>query len=683
MSIFIPKVSDSKFVTSETVFTQLLSPITLGGVAIRNRVVMGSMHTGLEDRPYHIGKYAQYLKERAEGGAGLLVTGGFSPNIEGWLAPGGSDMRAPRQARRHRIVTDGVHEAGGAIVLQILHAGRYSHSPAAVSSSSRKSPISRFTPRALSGRGVERTINDYVRAARLARDAGYDGVEIMGSEGYLINQFLAPLVNDRTDKWGGTPANRQRFPLEIVRRIREEISDNFIVMFRISLLDLVPQGQTFAEILDFAAELESAGVDLFNTGIGWHEARVPTILTQVPSGVWTPWTARLKAAVQVPVCASNRINTPEMGEEILRYGHADMISMARPLLADPQFVNKVERGESHLINTCIACNQACLDHAFDAKPVSCLVNPQAGRETQIVLSPTPSARSVAVVGAGPAGLSAAVALAERGFSVTLFEAGDKIGGQFRLAQRVPGKEDFAHTLRYFDAQLSRLGVETKLNCVATVDDLASFNEVILATGVVPRELSIPGADLQHVMSYADVLSGRSTPGERVAVIGAGGIGVDMASFLTHAECSNEEWLARWGVTTDDNVRGGLIDRVIPSSKRKVTILQRKSTRVGANLGKTSGWAHRQGLRDYGVKMLTSVTYERIDEKALHITVKGEPHVLEVDSIVVCAGQESERSLADDLASAGVNYRIIGGAEIAAELDAKRAIEQGTLVAASL
>ena len=670
-------------------YPRMLEPVTLGDLTLRNRVVMGSMHTGLEDRPWHLPQLAAYAAERARGGVGLIVTGGYAPTRRGWLKPFAAEMTTRLQAMRHRDLTDAVHAEGGAIALQVLHAGRYGYHPFSVSASTKKSPITPFRPSALSTRGVDDTASAFARSVALARKAGYDAVEIMGSEGYLINQFLAARTNDRTDHWGGTAERRMRFPLEIVRRAREVVPEGFPIVYRISLLDLVEHGQTWDEVAALAHRLEDVGVTVLNTGIGWHEARVPTIITQVPQGAWRSLTARLKAEVSVPVCASNRISSPEMAEEILATGEADLVSMARPLLADPFFVAKAAEDRADEINTCIACNQACLDHVFSNRTASCLVNPRACRETSLVLLPLPRAARpprVAVVGAGPAGLAAAVSAAERGFAVTLFEKADAIGGQFRLAMAVPGKEDFAETLRYYGRRLEVLGVDVRLGAEATIADLALYDDVVVATGVLPRVPDLDGIDHPSVASYAEVLSGRVIAGRRVAVMGAGGIGVDVAHFLVHDhEEDLDEWMAHWGVGDPALHPGGLTEPKPRATQREVTLLQRKHTPIGIGLGKTSGWAHRAVLRQSAVALVSGVVYERVDDAGLHVTVDGTPRVLEVDTVVVCAGQESVRGLYDGLVATGntTGRHLIGGADLAAELDAERAIEQGTRVAASL
>ncbi|MET7640977.1 NADPH-dependent 2,4-dienoyl-CoA reductase [Streptomyces sp. NPDC005438] len=674
-----------------TAYPTLLSPLDLGHLTLRNRVVMGSMHTGLEDRAKDLPQLTAYFAERARGGVGLIITGGYAPNRTGWLLPFSSKMTTRAEARRHRPLTEAVHREGGHIALQLLHAGRYAYHPLSVSASSIKAPITPFRPRRLSDRGVRAQIRAFAESAALAREAGYDGVEIMGSEGYLLNQFLAPRTNQRTDRWGGSAENRRRLAVEVVRATRRAVGEDFLIVYRLSLVDLVENGQTWEEILALASEVEAAGASVINTGIGWHEARVPTIVTSVPRAAFAGATAALRPHVGLPVAAANRINTPELAEELLRRGDADLVTMARPLLADPEWVRKAGDGRAEEINTCIACNQACLDHVFARRKVSCLVNPRAGRETELRLSPTRRARRVAVVGAGPAGLAAATGLAERGHRVELFEALPDIGGQFGIAQRIPGKEEFAETIRYFRRRLERTGVTLHLGTEVTADQLAGggWDEVVLATGVRPRIPAIPGVDHPSVLSYVDVVRHGRPVGERVAVIGAGGIGVDVSEFLTHevgAPMDTEEWKAEWGVGPWDGTRGALVEARPKAPPRQVYLLQRKSTRIGAGLGKTSGWVHRATLRAKGVEQLTGVNYELVDDRGLHLTFgpdRERPRVLEVDTVVVCAGQEPVRELADELEARGVSTHLIGGAELAAELDAKRAIEQGTRLAARL
>ncbi|MFD4368095.1 FAD-dependent oxidoreductase [Rhodococcus sp. NPDC058521] len=671
-------------------YPHLLSPLDLGFTTLPNRVVMGSMHTGLEDRAKNIPRLAEYFAERARGGVGLIVTGGYAPNRTGWLLPFGAKLTNRIEARRHRRITDAVHAAGSKIAMQILHAGRYSYQPLSVSASSIKAPINPFRPRRLTDRGVRRQIRNFVRCARLAQSAGYDGVEIMGGEGYFVNQFLCTRTNKRNDRWGGTSENRRRLAVEIVRATRAAVGENFIIAFRLSMADLVEDGQTWDEIVALAQEVEAAGATIINTDIGWHESRVPTIVTSVPRAAFADITGKLEKHVGIPVAASNRINMPEMAEDILERGDAQLVSMARPMLADPQWVRKAEADAADEINTCIACNQACLDHAFVNKHVSCLLNPRAGRETELVLSPTRITKTIAVVGAGPAGLSAAFNLAERGHTVTLFEADSEIGGQFGIAKRIPGKEEFSETIRYYDRQLTRVGVDVRLDTRVTTNDLVGhFDEVVLATGVTPRVPSIPGIDHPKVLTYPEVVRGGKPVGHSVAVIGAGGIGVDVSEFLTHESSPTldvKEWKQEWGVTEPEAAPGALTTPVPRTSPREVYLLQRKSGRIGAGLAKTTGWVHRATLKAKGVHELSDVNYERIDDEGLHITF-GEKHenprVLSVDNIVVCAGQESVRDLVDELIVAGVLTHVIGGADVAAELDAKRAIEQGTRLAARL
>ncbi|HET7279507.1 MAG TPA: NADPH-dependent 2,4-dienoyl-CoA reductase [Dermatophilaceae bacterium] len=676
-----------------TAYPHLMTPLDLGHVRLPNRVVMGSMHTGLEDKASDIPRLAAYFAERARGGVGLMITGGYAPNLRGWLYPMAGKMTTRREARRHRQITDAVHREGGRIALQILHAGRYAYHPLSVSASRIKAPINPFRPWSLSQRRIRSTIADFARAARLAREAGYDGVEVMGSEGYLLNQFLAPRTNRRTDEWGGSPENRRRLPVEVVRAIREAVGPDFVVVYRLSMVDLVEDGQTWEETVALAQAVEAAGASLINTGIGWHEARVPTIVTSVPRAAFASITGRLKrqAGLAIPVVASNRINMPDVAESILARGDADAVSMARPMLADPEWVAKAAAGRADEINTCIACNQACLDHTFAKKEATCLVNPRAARETLLTLAPTRHTLRIAVVGAGPAGLSAATALAQRGHDVDLFEAEAEIGGQFGLARRIPGKEEFAETIRYYARLIETAGVKLHLSHRATLEELLTgdYRHVVVATGVVPRVPSIPGIEHPMVMTYAECVRGERTLGRRVAVIGAGGIGVDVSEFLTNRTSPALDlrlWQEEWGVEPEVVHRGGLNAPRVEPSPHAVTLLQRKTTSIGRGLGRTTGWVHRAALRAKGVEQVKGVNYERIDDAGLHISFGGKrenPRVVEVDSIVVCAGQESVRDLVADLEAAGVPTHVIGGADVAAELDAKRAIDQGTRLAASL
>ncbi|MFG1818145.1 FAD-dependent oxidoreductase [Kribbella sp. NPDC049174] len=672
-----------------TAYPHLLRPLDLGHVVLPNRVIMGSMHTGLEDRAKDLPKLAAYFAERARGGVGLMVTGGYAPNRTGWLTPFGSRLTSRRQARRHRILTDAVHAEGGLIALQILHAGRYAYHPFSVSASALKAPINPFKPRALTDRGVHQQIKAYVDCAALAREAGYDGIEIMGSEGYFINQFLSERTNQRTDRWGGSPENRRRLAVEIVRRTRERVGDDFLIIYRLSMADLVEGGQTWDEVLALGKEIEAAGASIINTGIGWHEARVPTIVTSVPRAAFTSVTAAFKPHVSIPVVTSNRINLPQVAEEVLARGDADLVSMARPFLADPDWVLKATTDRADEINVCIACNQACLDHVFAKRKASCMVNPRAARETELQLVPTRRTKNIAVVGAGPAGLAAAVTAAERGHSVELFEASDELGGQFGIAQRIPGKEEFAETIRYYRRRLELTGVKLHLGRRASVEDLAGFDEIVLATGVVPRIPAIPGIDHPKVLSYVEVVRDRKPVGSTVAVIGAGGIGVDVSEFLTTESSPTldlEAWKAEWGVTDPTVAPGALTTPRPEPSPRQVYLLQRKAGKVGAGLGKTTGWVHRAALKNKKVEQLRGVNYERIDDSGLHLTFgpkRENPRVLDVETIVVCAGQEPVRDLADALRETGRPVHLIGGADVAVELDAKRAIDQATRLALTL
>jgi len=673
-----------------TAYPHLLQPLDLGFTTLRNRVLMGSMHVGLEEAKNGFERMAAFYAERARGGVALMVTGGISPNDQGRPFPGGSRLTNEEEAGHHQVVTEAVHAAGGKIALQILHFGRYAYHPELVGPSAIRAPISPMPPRELTSAEVEQTIADFVRCATLAQQAGYDGVEVMGSEGYLINEFIAARTNQRTDEWGGAYENRIRFPLEIVRRTREAVGPNFIIIYRLSMLDLVDGGSTFDEVVQLAQAVEAAGATLINTGIGWHEARIPTIATSVPRGAFAWVTQKMKGKVKIPLITTNRINTPEVGEQILADGCADMVSMARPLLADPEFVNKAAAGKADEINTCIGCNQACLDHTFSGKITSCLVNPRACNETLLVIEPVKTApKRIAVVGAGPAGLAFATTAAGRGHTVTLFDSAPDVGGQFNIAKLVPGKEEFYETLRYYRKQLQLTGVTTSFNTRVTAADLLAggFDEVVLATGVVPRQTSIPGADHPKVLSYLDVLRDGKPVGKTVAVIGAGGIGFDVSEFLTHEGDSPalnaEKFYAEWGIDTTYADRGGIKKPHLDKAPRQVYLLQRKTSKVGDGLGKTTGWIHRTSLKNRNVEMIAGASYDLIDDAGLHITVGGKQMVLPVDNVVLCAGQEPLRELQEGLVAAGKTVHLIGGADVAAELDAKRAIKQGTELAAAI
>ncbi|MFZ2899575.1 MAG: NADPH-dependent 2,4-dienoyl-CoA reductase, partial [Saprospiraceae bacterium] len=656
-------------------YPNLFRPLDLGFVTLPNRVLMGSMHTGLEERRHGFRRLAAFYAERARGGVGLIVTGGIAPNRAGWVSPFSGKLTSGSEVRHHRQIAEAVHGEGGKICMQILHTGRYAYHPFAVAPSPVRSPITPFKPRPLTEKGIHNTIRDFASCAALAREAGYDGVEIMGSEGYLINQFIAPRTNHRTDDWGGSFENRIRFPLEILRAVRAAAGPDFILIFRLSMLDLVEEGSTWEEVEALAREVEKNGANLINTGIGWHEARVPTIATMVPRGAFSWVTRRLKGVVNIPLIATNRINAPEVAERILAAGDADMVSMARPLLADPDFVKKARENKSQLINTCIACNQACLDHVFERKVASCLVNPRACHETELNPQPVFSPKKIAVVGAGPAGLAFSATAAERGHQVWLYEASPAAGGQFNLAKQVPGKEEYGETIRYFENELQRTGVHLLLNTSATAAMLleGGFDEIVLAAGVHPRKPPIPGIGHSKVCLYTDVLQGKVTVGKKAVIIGAGGIGVDVATFLAHS--GETGYLAEWGIDPEYARRGALTQPQPPASGREIYLLQRSPGKPGSKLGKTTAWIHRAGLKHLGVKMLSSVKYEKIDDQGLHILAGGKQQVLEADHIIVCAGQEPQRDLVQALQSKGLKCHLIGGAHTAAELDAKRAIEQ--------
>ena len=669
-------------------YPNLLEPLDLGFVKVKNRTLMGSMHIGLEEEKGGMEKMAAFYSERARGGAGIIVTGGIAPNIAGWVAPFGGRMSSKRHAKKHRVITEAVHKEGGLICMQILHTGRYGYHPFAVSASNIQSPITPFKPKALSSRKVWKTIKDYANSAKFAQVAGYDGVEIMGSEGYLINQFFCNRTNKRDDEWGGSLENRARLAIETVKQTRAAVGEKFIIIYRLSMLDLVEEGATWDEVVYLAKEIEKAGATLINTGIGWHEARVPTIATSVPRAAFTWITEKMKKEVSIPLITTNRINTPEVAEDVLAKGHADMVSMARPFLADAEFVNKASNDQSNLINTCIGCNQACLDHIFQKKRVSCLVNPRACFETELNFPPAETKKKLAVIGAGPAGLAFSTYAAERGHEVHLFDQSDKIGGQFNVAKQIPGKEEFYETLRYFDNHIKTTGVHLHLNTRKEVSDLAAsdFDEVILATGIAPRTPAIPGVEHEKVMTYLDVLRDKKPVGSKVAVIGAGGIGFDVSEYLVEKHSLTtepEKWLKNWGIDKNFENPGALIPCEVEAPEREVYLLQRKASKVGKNLGKTTGWIHRAALKQKRVQMINNVSYEKIDDNGLHIKIGEDYKVLDVDNIIVCAGQEPLRELQQGLIDAGKKVHLIGGADVAAELDAKRAIRQGAELAAQM
>jgi len=672
-------------------YPHMLQPLDLGFTTIKNRVLMGSMHTGLEESPNGFEKMATFYAERARGGVGIIVTGGIAPNVEGAVGPGAGKMSTAEEAEEHKVVTKAVHEADGKICMQILHAGRYAYHPKLVAPSAIQAPINPFVPKELDEDGIEEQIEAFANSAAMAKEAGYDGVEVMGSEGYFINQFIVSHTNKRTDRWGGSYENRIRLPIEIVRRVRERVGDEFIIIYRLSMLDLIEDGSTWEEVVILAKEIEKAGATVINTGIGWHEARVPTIATMVPRAAFTKVTAKLKGEISIPLVTTNRINMPDVAEKVLADGHADMVSMARPFLADSDFVNKAVEGKANEINTCIGCNQACLDHTFSMKLTSCLVNPRACHETELNYVKTATQKKVAVVGAGPAGLAASTIAAERGHDVTLFDSASVIGGQFNIAKRIPGKEEFYETLRYFGEMIKKHGVNLQLNTRVDVEALKGqgFDEVILATGIAPRTPDVPGIEHDKVISYLEAIRGTKPVGKKVAVMGAGGIGFDVSEFITHKgespSLSIPAFMEEWGVDLNMEHQGGVrsVEAKLPEVDREVYLLQRKKSKVGKNLGKTTGWIHRTSLKHRDVKMINGVTYEKIDDQGLHVLIGDEPRILDVDTVIVCAGQEPLRELQDGLETAGLNVHLIGGADVASELDAKRAINQGARLAAEL
>jgi 2,4-dienoyl-CoA reductase (NADPH2) len=665
-------------------YPHLFEPLDLGFTTLKNRILMGSMHTGLEESKNGYPKMAAFFAERARGGVGLIVTGGIAPNRAGWTGPFANKLTTSSEAKQHKIITDAVHEADGKICMQILHSGRYGYHPLAVAPSGIKSPISPFKPWTLTGGGVRRTIKDFVNCAALAQEAGYDGVEIMGSEGYLINQFIVSKTNKRTDEWGGSYENRIRFPIEIVRQVREKVGKNFIIIYRLSMIDLVEDGSTWDEVVQLAKAIEAAGATIINTGIGWHEARVPTIATMVPRGGFSWVTQRLMGSVKIPLITTNRINMPDVAEKILADGHANMVSMARPFLADSQFPIKALEGRADEINTCIGCNQACLDHVFERKTASCLVNPRACHETEMTVLPTQNKKKIAVVGAGPAGLSCAITLAERGHEVHLFEAQNILGGQFNIAKEIPGKEEFTETLRYYKKQMDIHKVQVHLNTLFNESLAENFAEIVIATGVLGRKAGIEGEEHEKVLTYTDVVLNKKTVGKKVAIIGAGGIGFDVAEFLTHTQDHGiQGFMEEWGVDMSYERGGALMRNVKIESPREVVLLQRSEGKMGDRLGKTTGWIHRAALKKKKVQMITGVTYQKIDDEGLHILINGQPQVLEVDNVIICAGQVSNNALFNALKEKYNNVHLIGGALQAGEVDAKRAIEEGVKLGIAL
>lgn len=678
----------NKFKIKQMIYKHIFEPLDLGFTTLKNRILMGSMHTGLEEEKNGIDRIATYYAERAKGGVGLIVTGGISPNIQGWTGPFAARMSTKKHAIHHQKITEAVHKEGGKICMQILHSGRYGYHPFSVAPSKIKSPITPFKPFKLTQSGINRTIRDFVNCAELSKIAGYDGVEIMGSEGYLINQFIAKRTNKRTDKYGGEYENRMRLPIELVKQTREAVGTDFIIIYRLSMLDLVEGGSSWQEVVQLGKEIEKAGATIINTGIGWHEARIPTISTSVPRAAFTWVTKKMKEELSIPLITSNRINMPETAEKILAEGHADMISMARPFLADPEWVNKAEADKSDEINTCIGCNQACLDHVFEQKVASCLVNPRACHETELNYIPTENKKKIAVIGSGPAGLAASTIAAQRGHVVTLFDADKEIGGQFNMAKQIPGKEEFYETIRYFKKQIELQNVTLKLNTRVSVDDLlkSDFDEIIIATGISPRNIKIEGIESKKVLSYIDVLKYKKPVGKRVAVIGAGGIGFDVSEYLAHEGESTslniDAWLKEWGIDKTLKSRSGIegVKPELQPSPREIFMFKRSKGKFGGNLGKTTGWIHRSTLKMKNVQFINEVSYTKIDDIGLHYTQNEEAKILEVDSIIICAGQTPLKELYQPLFDAGKNVHVIGGADFASELDAKRAINQAVRLA---